>query len=218
MAALYWHKNPDWFGILFPNLIWHGNRKQKVLYLTFDDGPIPEMTEWVLKVLSDYQVKATFFTVAHNIEKHPDIFNKVREQGHTVANHTFNHLDSWRNSFDKYTLNVLKAQETLLANGATNKEASLFRPPYGKLTRQISLWLKKNGFQTVMWDVLSADFDPTLSSVNCLKKTVNATRNGSIIIFHDNIKAWKNLEYVLPRYIEIMQAKGFVFKSLISEN
>ncbi len=214
MAGFYWHKNPDWLAKVFPGFLWHGPRNEKVIYLTFDDGPIPDMTEWVLGLLSKYNAKATFFMVAHNIEKHPEIFHQVREAGHLVANHTFNHLDAWRNSTEAYAENVNRASMTMIKFGATENEAKLFRPPYGKLNYKSSKWLKREGYKPIMWDVLSADFDKDLNPEDCLKKTLNASQNGSIVVFHDNIKAWKNLDFVLPRFLEVMQANGFIFRTL----
>lgn len=204
---MYWHKNNVVLPWLYPSFIWHKSRKEKKIYLTFDDGPIPEVTEWVLHTLQSYQAKATFFCVGDNIHKHPRVYEKVKKAGHTTGNHTFNHLNGWKTSREVYLENISRCRQV------AGEELHLFRPPYGKITRQQAA-LISHAYQIIMWDVLSGDFDQHLSPAVCLQKSVKYTENGSIIIFHDSLKARKNLEYVLPRYLEHFCSLGYTFEKL----
>jgi len=176
---------------LFYNQVWDiPNNKNKV-YLTFDDGPTPEVTEWVLELLSKEKIKATFFCIGNNIEKHPEIFKKTIDSGHSIGNHTFNHLQGWKTSSKKYTENVdLCENEICKLNTIEN---NLFRPPYGKIKPIQSRMLRKKGFKIIMWDVLSKDYDQSVSPEICLDNVIKNTSQGSIIVFHDSLKAQKNL-------------------------
>lgn len=204
---MYWHKNRFLVQWLYPSFTWHKSRSEKNIYLTFDDGPIPEVTEWVLQMLQQYNAKATFFCVGDNIHKHPQVYEQVKKAQHSLGNHTFNHLNGWKTTKELYLDNVEKFR--ILAGN----EVKLFRPPYGKITRQQAAIIRKTD-QIVMWDVLSGDFDQNLSPADCLHQSVKHTENGSIIIFHDSLKAWRNLEYVLPRYLKHFYSLGYTFGKL----
>lgn len=190
---------------VFKHALWKINTEQKNIYLTFDDGPIPELTEWVLDVLKEYDVKATFFCVGENIQKNPLIFQRILKEGHQVGNHTFNHLKGWRTSLDNYIANVTQCQQFTKTN--------LFRPPYGRITIKQYKQLLSN-YKIVFWDVLTHDYSNKISSESCLKNTIKYTRSGSIVVFHDNVKAEKNLKYVLPKYIDHFLKLNYKFVSL----
>ena len=206
---MYFHKTPKLLELLYPGLTWHKSRKKDSVYLTFDDGPVPNATDFVLSTLQSMGVKASFFCVGDNIRKHQATFEKVMDAGHRVANHTFNHLNGWKTEDQKYFENFLKCSEYINENG--NKP--LFRPPYGKIKRSQAAEIARS-HEIIMWDVLSGDFDPTLDEDTCLKKSLQYTRKGSIIIFHDSNKTFKKLQYVLPRYIEGILSKGLKFELL----
>lgn len=200
-------KIPFFVKLLYPKRLWHFSRKQKAIYLTFDDGPIPEVTPWVLEQLKNYKAKATFFCIGANIEKHPEIFEQIKTDGHRVGNHTFNHLNATKTSLSEYLANTEKA-------AAYFTSPFLFRPPYGKLDNTKATALLKKNYKIVMWDVLSADFDPNCSPEECLKNVLENTENGSIIIFHDSLKAEEKLRYSLPKVLEYYSKKGVAFKAI----
>jgi peptidoglycan/xylan/chitin deacetylase (PgdA/CDA1 family) len=197
--------------LLYPSyLYWHKPRTEKNIYLTFDDGPVPEVTEFVLDCLKQFEIKATFFCVGENVSKHPEIFKKILEQGHSVGNHTYNHLKGWQTNDQKYHQNIALSTEVMQAYGGATM---LFRPPYGKAKRK-QLHEIAQHYQIVMWDVLTGDFDHLQSPEDCLQNAIQYTKSGSIVIFHDSIKAQKNLQYALPHYIAYFLKKGFHFKKL----
>jgi peptidoglycan/xylan/chitin deacetylase (PgdA/CDA1 family) len=204
---MYWHKNNFFLQWLYPSFVWHKSRLEKILYITFDDGPIPEVTEWVLTILQEYEAKATFFCVGENIIKHSQVFQQVKQAGHTIGNHTYNHLNGWKTNREGYLDNVEKFNE------AAGPDVQLFRPPYGKITRQQARVVSQT-HQIIMWDVLSGDFDQHLSPEECLRKSIVHTEQGSIIIFHDSLKARQNLQYVLPRYLAHFHSLGYRFEKL----
>ena len=179
---------------------------EKIIYLTFDDGPVPGPTEFVLDVLQSKGAKATFFCIGDNVLRHPDIFRKVKEQGHAIGNHTFNHLKGWNHATKAYVENTVKCEEVI------GEGYKLFRPPYGRITRSQIKALKEHPI--VMWDVLTHDYLASLKEEQCLSGSIKATRPGSIVVFHDSLKAQKNMKYVLPRYVDHFTDLGFVFKSL----
>lgn len=191
--------------ILPANLEWKGPSEGRSLYLTFDDGPIPEVTPWVLETLDKYNVKSTFFCVGDNVGKYPEVYAEVLKHGHVTGNHTFNHLQAWRNSRETYLGNVDKCRELV--------DSKLFRPPHGQITPSLARALGEQ-YRLIMWSALSRDFDQGLSAYKCLKNTMRQTSPGSIIVFHDSIKAWKRLEYALPRYLEACLKQGYNFKTL----
>jgi peptidoglycan-N-acetylglucosamine deacetylase len=184
------------------------------IYLTFDDGPTPEITEWVLLELKKHQAKATFFCIGKNIKNHNDIFMKTIAEGHSIGNHTYNHLNGWKTATEDYLDNIdsCKSEIKNLNSEICNLQPSLFRPPYGKIKKAQSKKLRKLGSKIIMWDVLSADFDQSISPEKCLENVLQNVQSGSIIVFHDSVKAFKNLEYTLPRSLEILKQRGFVFE------
>ncbi len=207
---------PFFVQFLYPHRLWSLPADKKALYLTFDDGPVPEVTPWVLNQLKAYDAKATFFCIGDNIDKHPDIFTQILAEGHEIGNHTFHHINGFKTPAGAYLRNVLMAEEVIsreMAGHAQNRP-KFFRPPYGKLTGKQARLLRQEGYEIVMWNVLSRDYDPQLSPVKILEKTKACTTAGSIIIFHDSLKAEKNLKKVLPPLLEHFSQKGFSFESL----
>ena len=202
---MYLVKTPQFIQNLFPNFTWKIPSKEKVLYLTFDDGPIPEVTPWVLKQLEAYKAKATFFCVGDNIRKHRDVFQQVKNAGHSVGNHTYNHLNGWLTDNIPFFHNIRHC--------ANEVNSVLFRPPYGRLKPKQAQFLQRH-YRIVMWDVLSGDFDPKISAEQCLANVVNNAQAGSIIVFHDSLKAEEKLRVVLPRVLEHFAAQGYQFESL----
>ncbi|HEX3384942.1 MAG TPA: polysaccharide deacetylase family protein [Mucilaginibacter sp.] len=194
---------------LYPKLLWNKPRSGNRIFVTFDDGPIPIVTPFVLNILQKYDAKATFFCIGDNVNKHPDIFEQVKKAGHAIGNHTFNHLKGWITEDQVYLDNFLKCDEAVHSN--------LFRPPYGRIKRsQVKLLLKvRPELQIVMWDVLSGDYDANLKPEDCLENVLKHTRPGSIIVFHDSLKAFDRLEYVLPRAMEEWGKRGFEFGTLV---
>ncbi|MDF3077352.1 MAG: polysaccharide deacetylase [Sphingobacteriaceae bacterium] len=199
---MYLVKTPFWLRWLYPGLVWHKERSQKLIYLTFDDGPIPVVTPFVLKTLKAFNAKATFFCIGDNVQKHPDIYEQVLADGHRVGNHTFNHLKGWDTLDTEYLENVAKCAELVNSN--------LFRPPYGR-AKKSQYSILNTRYSSVMWDVLSGDFDTSLKPEKCLKNVTRHTENGSIVVFHDSVKAFERLEYTLPRALEAWRTEGFQF-------
>lgn len=205
------HRTPFFFPLLYPSLTWRVEARAPVLYLTFDDGPVPGPTEFALDCLSRESVPATFFCIGDNIRKHPAIFRRLLTGGHTVGNHTCNHLNGWKTSTEQYSANV-QAFEAAAVDAGLQKKTSLFRPPYGRISRKQIKALRD--YRIVMWDVLTQDYDRRLSPQACLRRTLRACRSGSIIVFHDSYKSERNMEYVLPRLIDHFKGKGYVFSAL----
>lgn len=204
------HRTPFFLPLLYPSLIWRMPADKKELYLTFDDGPINGPTEFVLDELKKASAKATFFCIGDNIRKHPHIFKKIIDGGHAIGNHTFNHLNGWNTSIDLYLKNVALFDEQLSI--ANCHLSTMLRPPYGKITYKQIRALKH--YKIIMWDVLSQDYSKYLAPENCLRNTISVTRPGSIIVFHDSLKAEKNLRYVLPRFISHFAERGYTFKAI----
>ncbi len=198
-------KTPAFLQDLMPALTWRQPTDEKILYLTFDDGPIPEVTPWVLETLRAYAAKATFFCVGDNVQKHPEVFRKVLAEGHSVGNHTFNHLNGWKTDTKTYLDNVAQCSRVL--------DSRLFRPPYGRLKLRQMQALKKD-FRIVMWDVLSGDFSQKLSPEDCLQQVRRHARPGSIVVLHDSLKAERNLRWVLPRVLEGFRERGYQFEAI----
>jgi len=204
---------------MFPNYIWDIATTENVIYLTFDDGPTPEITNWTLDTLKAYHAKATFFCIGNNIEKHPEIFRNIIEHGHTIGNHTQNHVKGWKTKTADYISEVEQAQENIhkekpQQHTAASKAIKLFRPPYGKLTSKQGKNLMALGYNIVMWDILSFDWDRNISEAKCLKNVITKTKPGSIVVFHDSVKASKNMQSTLPKVLKYFTEKGFVFKAL----
>lgn len=199
---------------LYPKRIWSIKNQKNTVYLTFDDGPTPNVTPWVLDQLKKHGVKATFFCIGKNIQKHPAIFQKIISEGHQVGNHTFDHLNGWKTATTEYVENVLHHEETINSKfnnriSSIVNRTSLFRPPYGKITSAQAKTLQKEGHKIVMWDVLSYDFDTTISEEKCLQNVLKNISSGSIVVFHDSLKAEKNLRYVLPKILYFIDKKGW---------
>lgn len=208
------HRTPFFLPLLYPSLTWRIPTVEKELFLTFDDGPVPGPTEFVLETLSKFNALATFFCIGDNIRKHPEIFREIIHRGHAVGNHTFNHLSGWKSKTSRYQDNVLQCQQQMDTTclGPQLGQPNLFRPPYGRITRSQIRALAD--FKIVMWDVLSVDYNRRLSPEQCLRNTIRATRNGSIVVFHDSLKAEKNLMAVLPGYMDHFLSRGYLFKCL----
>lgn len=207
-----WVKAHWIFKKLFSNYVWDIPNNENKVYLTFDDGPTPEITEWTLNQLKEYNAKATFFCIGDNIGKNPEIFQKVIHEGHSIGNHTFNHLNGWKTNSSDYIENV-KLYE--IEHCKLNTEhCKLFRPPYGKIKPTQSKILRKFGYKIIMWDIITYDFDTKISKEQCLENVLKNVKSGSIIVFHDSKKAFSNLEYVLPRTLEFLKEKGYVCENL----
>lgn len=190
---------------LYPKALWKVNTNNKEIYLTFDDGPIPGLTEWVLDTLKQYDAKATFFCVGSNILKNNTIFEKIKHEGHTVANHTMFHTKGFSTTVADYMSEVVQCKELVKNN--------LFRPPYGKLKRSQYKALQKNNYKVVFWDVISYDYEK-ITPEQCLNNVVKNTKEGSIVLFHDNIKAEENLKFALPNFLSHFKNLNYTFKSL----
>ena len=202
------HRTPFFVPIIYPSLIWRVPTVQKELYLTFDDGPINGPTEFALDELKKADAKATFFCIGDNVRKHSPVFDRVLSDGHTIGNHTFNHINGWKTRTKDYLSNIQLFEKSLPKNLSTK----FFRPPYGRITPSQIRALKD--YKIIMWDVLSFDYSKNISPEDCLKNTIKAVRPGSIIVFHDSLKAEKNMRFAVPRLIEHFQHKGFSFKTL----
>ncbi|WP_370457537.1 polysaccharide deacetylase family protein [Rufibacter sp. XAAS-G3-1] len=185
----------------------------KTIFLTFDDGPIPVVTPFVLEQLAAYQAKATFFCVGENLERYPGIARQVLNQGHLLANHTHQHVKAWNLSPAAYRSQIHQCQMALEKVGGTTNQRKLFRPPHGQLTWQ-HLRMLEPEYQIVMWSTLTYDFDATLSPEKCLAKAISVTGPGSVVVFHDSLKAERNLRYVLPRLLRHFSELGYSFKTL----
>lgn len=212
--SLYFIKTPTIIQRIFKNYIWSFPTSKKVIYLTFDDGPTPEITEWTLNTLKDFNAKATFFCIGENIENHPEIVENIIIEGHTIGNHTHNHLNGWKSSNTTYIKNIEQAEETFKHFNFSTFQQKLFRPPYGKIKPSQEKKIRKKAYEIVLWDVLSADFDQSISKEKCLENVLKNTKNGSIILFHDSVKASKNMKYVLPKVLSHFSKKGFTFNSI----
>jgi peptidoglycan/xylan/chitin deacetylase (PgdA/CDA1 family) len=206
---LLWIKTNPIIKNIFSNYIWNIPNSEKKVYLTFDDGPTPEITEWVLAQLKKYNFKATFFCIGNNIEKHPDLFNQLITEGHAVGNHTFNHVKGWNTPNKTYLKEVEKCEGMIQHYSINQNLSKLFRPPYGKIKPLQSRKLRKLGYKIIMWDVLSADYKQTITKEKCLENVIKNVESGSIIVFHDSVKAFPNLEFVLPKTLQFLSENGY---------
>ena len=204
----YWIKTNKLTKLIFSNYVWDIPTVEKKVYLTFDDGPTPEITAWVLNQLKEFNAKATFFCIGDNIRKYPEIFDSILTSGHTIGNHTFNHYNGWKTKTSDYIENVLLCKEAIRKQTTDNTQ--LFRPPYGKIRKSQANLLRKNGYKIIMWDVLSADFDASISPEKCLHNVIRNTQPGSIIVFHDSEKSHKNLVFTLPKFLTFLKQNNYV--------
>ncbi|MBK7667387.1 MAG: polysaccharide deacetylase family protein [Sphingobacteriaceae bacterium] len=191
--------------LLYPKAVWKVKTTSPVIHLTFDDGPIPGLTEWVLDTLKQYNIKATFFCVGENVEKNKSIFNRIVTEGHAVGNHTYNHIKGFKTKTIDYLTNTEKCE--VLTN------SKLFRPPYGQLKKSQYRKLLDRGYNIIMWDVISYDYEKIKPEV-CLKNVIKNVKNGSIILFHDNVKAEEKIKYALPKTIEHFLKLNYKFAAL----
>jgi len=198
---------PSWFSKLNGSLVWKIPTKEKILYLSFDDGPHVTATPFVLDELKKYNAKATFFCLGKNVQSHPEIYQRILNEGHSTGNHTFNHLNAWHVKHEEYINDVKHAEQFI--------QSKLFRPPYGRMYPRLSKKLRTQfGYKIIMWHVLSGDFDESIAPEKCLNNVLNKAQKGSIIVFHDSSKAYKSLQFALPEVLKNFTEKGFVFKSL----
>lgn len=211
---MYLTKTPPIIQKIFKNYRWRFSLNKKEIYLTFDDGPTPEITAFVLDELQKYNAKATFFCVGKNIEKHPEILQKIISDEHAVGNHTQNHLNGWKTENTNYINNVIEVEKTLDLLTFKTFKPHLFRPPYGKIKKTQAKKLQNLGYKIIMWDVLSADFDTSITKEKCLENVLKNTTNGSVVVFHDSIKAFEKLKHTLPKVLEYYSEKGFTFKAI----
>jgi peptidoglycan-N-acetylglucosamine deacetylase len=204
----YVAKTPKWVKKLFSGTIWEMPKTQKSLYLTFDDGPHPQITPFVLDELAKYNAKATFFCIGKNVVENPLIFKRVLNEGHAVGNHTYNHLDGWKTSKTAYLQNIMEAAKYINSN--------LFRPPYGRISSIQRRNLSKQGkpFKVVMWSILSGDFDVNITPEQCCNNVLKNAENGSVIVFHDSKKAYERLKFALPEVLKYFSEKGFQFEKI----
>jgi peptidoglycan/xylan/chitin deacetylase (PgdA/CDA1 family) len=190
------------------SIFWEMPPTEKVIYLTFDDGPIPELTPKIVELLNSYQIKATFFCVGENIRKNPKEFELIIQNKHDVGNHTYNHLNGWKTDNKTYYKNFLKSEATY--------KSTLFRPPYGKIRPYLLAKIAKT-HAVILWSVLTYDFSPKVNGEECLQIAIKNLHNGAIVVFHDNIKAADTMLYALPRFIEYAISQGFSFRLLSSD-
>jgi peptidoglycan/xylan/chitin deacetylase (PgdA/CDA1 family) len=190
---------------VFSSSIWRIENENNSVFLTFDDGPVPEVTPKILKILKEYNAKATFFCVGNNVEKYNDIYKQIIYEGHNTGNHTYNHINGWKVSTNKYIDDVYKTSEIL--------KSQLFRPPHGKLRLKQYYILKKN-FKIIMWSILTGDYEPEFSVNECFNNLIYKTQPGDIIVFHDSVKAKKNVLNILPKTLEYYISKNYKFETL----
>jgi peptidoglycan/xylan/chitin deacetylase (PgdA/CDA1 family) len=205
---LNFFRTPFFLPWIYPSLTWRIPCNEKIIYLTFDDGPVPGPTEFVLDTLKKFNAKATFFCIGENVKKYPVIFRRILQEGHEIGNHTFNHLKGWSTNVENYVDNIKLCEGEFLEK---NKKSSLlFRPPYGRITRgQIK---SLTNFDIIMWDVLTHDYNKSISKQSCSSQSIKATRPGSIVVFHDSVKAEKNMSYALPIFMDHFSNQGYSFE------
>jgi peptidoglycan-N-acetylglucosamine deacetylase len=209
--SFYTIKTPWVLKTIYPGCTWRGDKNRKVIYLTFDDGPHPEVTPFVLEQLSAFNARATFFCIGKNVVNYPDIYRRVISEGHTIGNHTHDHLNGWKETDQRYFENILLASKHI--------DSKLFRPPYGRISGFQVRHLKADPlkYKIIMWDVLSGDFDTALTPDQCNFNVTRNARNGSIVVFHDSEKAYPRLKIALPGCLRYFSEKGYKFET-ITEN
>jgi len=204
----YLVKTPWWLKKIYPGLVWQMPAEEKTIYLSFDDGPHPEITPFVLEQLKRYDARATFFCIGKNVNEYPQIYRQILIEGHRVGNHTQNHLNGWKVADDRYIANVLEAAKYI--------DSDLFRPPYGRIGALQSRLLREApyNYKIVMWEVLSGDFDLSLNAQQCAENVTRRARAGSIVVFHDSEKAFDRLKDALPLVLEYFAGKGYKFAAI----
>lgn len=204
----YLTKTPAILKAIYSSCTWSLSPARPAVYLTFDDGPHPTATPFILDQLKKYNAKGTFFCIGKNVIEHPDIYQRILEEGHTTGNHTHNHLNGWKTGTEKYIDNIMEARKYIAS--------PLFRPPYGRITPFQIKQLKRvvPNAQVIMWDVLSADFDTEINGEKCVENVVFKSKPGSIIVFHDSTKAWERMEYALPRVMEFCKKQGWAMEAI----
>lgn len=202
---LWYQSVPLWFSKMFPAMEWNiPGESGKDVYLTFDDGPHPDISPWVLEQLDRYQVKATFFLVGDNVRKYPETHRLILEKGHQTGNHTMHHLKGWETDTEQYLRDIASCRELV--------DSNLFRPPYGRIRRRQRQEVSKQ-YRIIMWSLLSCDFNPKLNPLKALEGLKNKTKNGTIVVFHDSLKSERNLKSMLPEYLRFLNEKGFICKT-----
>jgi len=221
-----WYKIPKLVQRMFPKRVWTFPKERNTVFLTFDDGPIPNITPWVIQELKKHKAKATFFCIGENIKKYPDIFKTLISEGHSTGNHTYNHLNGWKTNVSEYVKNVVLSeteaakwnQKSKIDHSSlvSEKECQrlLFRPPYGKITNKQAEILQERGYKIIMWDILSADYNASISEEKCLQNVLTSIAPGSIVVFHDSFKAEKNLRYALPKVLDFISNKGWTCEKI----
>ncbi len=200
----YWVKTPWWLKAYYSQLVWQMPNNDAAVYLTFDDGPHPSITPFVLDELKKNNAKATFFCIGKNVVTHPDVYQRIKEEGHTIANHTHNHLNGWNTNTEEYIKNIKLASKHI--------DSTLYRPPYGRI--RVNQIKQLSDFRIYMWDVLSADFDKKITPEQCLTNVTNNVKPGSIVVFHDSEKAWERMSYALPQVIKYCKQNNWTLKAL----
>jgi len=206
----YFVKTPWWLKKIYSSYLWSIDTREKILYLSFDDGPHPVATPFVLDELKKYQAKATFFCIGKNVVAEPAIYKRILDEGHAVGNHTYTHLNGWKTKDDVYLEDVREAGKFI--------DSIMFRPPYGRIksfqAKNIKSVLSRRNVKVIMWDIISGDFDNTLNGDQCLQNVILNTTKGSIVVFHDSEKAFSRLEFLLPAVLRFFEKKGYRFEKL----
>lgn len=191
---------------MYPAYTWRMPAEQRKVYLTFDDGPTPEVTDWVLEQLDKYAFTATFFLIGDMVRKHPEMYQKLVDSPHSIGNHTYHHLNGWKTPVEEYLQNTARCAQLV--------ESKLFRPPYGRVTRKQGRALQQQGYQLIMWDIVSADWDQQLDAKTCAKNVIKNLQPGSIIVFHDSQKAWPRLKLALPEVLQHLKEENYVSEAI----
>ena len=202
---LYFIKTPKILQRLFVDFLWKIDTDEKVIYLTFDDGPHPVITPWIIDLMNQYDAKGTFFLIGDAVSRYPDLYQLYKANGHQVGNHTYKHIKGWQSRKKNYLKEIAQCAEVV--------DSSLFRPPYGQINLNAIREIKKQ-YRVVMWDVLSCDFDTENSSEICLSNVINYSKKGSIVVFHENEKSMKNIMYALPKVLDYFTKLGYLFKAI----
>ena len=203
-------KSNDFLKQIFPKRVWNISTQNREMFLTFDDGPIPEVTPWVLETLRKHKAKATFFCIGDNIKKYPELFKQIITEGHAIGNHTFHHINGWKTSTQDYLEDIKLCKFEIESNAVAS---NLFRPPYGKCTSAQAKAISKNNLHIIMWDIISKDYEAKVSKEKCFRRIENQAKSGSLIVFHDSLKAEHNMKYALEKTLEIFS--DYEFKKIL---